>query len=75
MEDLRFVKGSKFNIDSYTDELWSGVNHKKVNCIATVLHTPDANANEVFVVLDKLGDECNVECRISKRFLYDAVKE
>ena len=75
MEDLRFEKGTKYRINSYTDELWEGINHKKVNCIATVLHTPDARANEVLVMLDEVNGEQNVERRINKRFLYDVVKD
>ena len=75
MEDWRFIKGTKFHISAYSDELWLEDYHVRVSCDATVLETPDTRAKKVLVKLDEIDGDHNVICRINKRYLCDRIWE
>lgn len=74
MEDWRFIKGTKYHIDAYSDELWLKDYHVRVCCTATLLETPDTKAKKVLVRLDKIDGDHNVVCKINKRYLYNEVR-
>lgn len=73
MDDWRFIKGTKFYIDAYSDELWLEDYHVRVCCEATLLETPDTRAKKVLVNLDEIDGDHNVVCRINKRCLVNEV--
>ena len=75
MEDWRFIKGTVYYVDAYSDELWLKDYHVRVSCNATILETPNTKAKKVLVKLDEIDGDHNVVCRINKRYLYDKVNE